>query len=105
LDPTFGASGNGLASTPGGQGQGLTTCGAAVAASGGLTTGVGRVAAQLDPSGSPNTEFAPGGLLDIGKPKGVTINAVQQPSARRLFLAGSVGKEIFVARYRLSASP
>ena len=103
-DPTFGTSGDGRAITPGSPSSNLTTCGATVTAAGILTTGVGRTLAQLNTAGAPNTSFGRGGLVQVAEPKGVAINAVARAPKRRIVVAGSAKKAIYVGRYRLPAS-
>jgi uncharacterized delta-60 repeat protein len=104
LDPSFGNGGRavtrGLLS-----GDSDTTCGAASSAVGALTVGVGATLAQLRPDGAPNGRFAPGGLLRIAQPRGVSVNAVARSGSQRVVVAGSAGNALYVARYRLPKGP
>ena len=43
-----------------------------------------------------------GGLIKIGKPGNVAINAVRNSGCFRLVVAGSTGSAIYVARFLLS---
>ena len=101
LDRSFGTARNGRVVTPGGSSGEDTTCGAASAPAGGLTVGVGSVLAQLRPDGARNRRFARGGLINIARPRRVTINAVVRTSSRRLVVAGAAGNSLYAARYRL----
>ena len=98
-DSSYG--GDGLVVTPGLPGFNDTTCGAASTPAGALTVGVGSSLAQLQPDGAPNDRFARGGLIRIGRPRGVGVNAVSSSGSRRVVLAGSAGNAAYVARYRL----
>ena len=82
-----------------------TTCGAASSAAGQLTVGVGSTLAQLRPDGAPNGLFAPGGLLTIAQPRGVSVNAAVLSGLQRVVVAGSAGNALYVARYRLPKGP
>jgi uncharacterized delta-60 repeat protein len=104
LDSSYGA-GDGLAVTPGLRDFSDTTCGAASSAAGALTVGVGSSLGQLQADGTPDDRFGRGGLLRIATPRGAGINAVVRSGARRVVLAGSAGKAVYVARYRLPAQP
>jgi uncharacterized delta-60 repeat protein len=104
LDPSYGNGGRAVTRGLRG-GDSDTTCGAASSAAGTLTVGVGSTLAQLRPDGTPNGLFAPGGLLRIVQPRGVTINAVAPSGSQRLVVAGSAGNALYVARYRLPQRP
>ncbi len=101
LDPSFGTAQGGRVVTRGASSSNDTTCGAAAGPAGGLTVGVGSVLAQLRPNGAQNRRFARGGLINITRPRKVTINAVERTDSRRLVLAGTAGNSLYVARYRL----
>jgi uncharacterized delta-60 repeat protein len=101
LDPSYGETGDGRVVTQGLRGDSITTCGATVGSAGNLTAGVGSTLAQLGPVGTANESFAPGGLLEIDRPRRVTVNAVAPSGSRRIVLAGAAGRDLYVARYRL----
>ena len=100
LDSSFGTAGTGRVVMQGATTGSAPTCGAAPSPSGGLIVGAGGTLAQLRPNGTPNRRFGPGGLLTIRKPARVMINAVAR-SGRRVVVAGSARKALYVARYRL----
>jgi hypothetical protein len=101
LDPAYGTTGDGRAFVPGGRGNSDTTCGGTVAPAGTLTMGVGPLLAQLTPEGVADTSFGPGGVIDVKKPKGVAINAVEPAGGNRVVVAGLARGAVYVARYRL----
>jgi hypothetical protein len=76
-----------------------TTCGATASAAGSLIVGVGSNLVKLRPNGAPNHGFAHRGVLAIGKPPQVNINAVARSGSRRVVLAGVAGNRLYVARY------
>jgi hypothetical protein len=98
LDRTYGATGNGRVITPRIGGQGVLTCGATATPAGALTVAVQSKIAQLLPDGTVNRRFAPGGILGIRTPRGVSINALVS-SGSRLTVAGMSGNAIYVARF------
>ena len=103
-DPSFGTAGDGRVVIPGASGGEDTTCGAA--ANGGVfTLGAGASFAQLLPDGTPNANFAPGGITNIGTPADLAINAVVLPSPHSAVLAGVAGNNLYVGRFLLPAPP
>ena len=102
-DPSFGPAGDGRAVTPGVSGGSDTTCGAA-AKGGVFTLAAGASFAQLLRDGSPNENFAPGGITNIGTPADVFINAVVLPSPHTAVLAGGAGTNLYVSRFLLPTS-
>ena len=99
LDPSFGTAGRSV--VPGLLNSSDTTCGAAPAAAGGLTVGVGHTLAALQSNGAANTRFAPGGILTITKPAHVGINALARSGSYSFVAAGFAGDNLYVARYLL----
>jgi uncharacterized delta-60 repeat protein len=99
-DPSFGVAGDGRAVIQGASGGEDTTCGAAARA-GVFTLGAGSSFAQLLRGGTPNANFAPGGITNIGTPAGVGINAVVLPRPHRAVVGGSVGNDLYVGRWLL----
>jgi len=80
-----------------------TTCGATSTAAGSLTVGVGSTLVRLLPDGTPNAGFARGGIIGIGKPRQVSLNAVARSGPRRVVVAGAAGNAapaLYVARFR-----
>ena len=102
-DPSFGTAGDGRVVVPGASGGEDTTCGAA-AKGDVLTLGAGASFAQLLPDGTPNAEFAPGGITNIDTPADVDVNAVVLPSPDSAVLAGIAGNNLYVGRFLLPAS-
>jgi len=102
LDPSFGPGGDGRVAIPGTNGDAVT-CGAA--ASGGVfTLGVGSSFAQLLQDGTPNENFAAGGVTNIGTPADLGINAVVLPRPHVAVLAGAAGTSLYVSRWLLPPS-
>ena len=99
LDRSFGKARNGRVVTPGLLSGDDTTCGATASAAGSLIVGVGSNLVKLRPNGAPNHGFAHRGVLAIGKPPQVNINAVARSGSRRVVLAGVAGNRLYVARY------
>jgi uncharacterized delta-60 repeat protein len=99
-DPSFGTAGDGRVVIQGASGGEDTTCGAAARA-GVFTLGAGSSFAQLLRDGTPNANFAPGGITNLGTPAGVGINAVVLPRPHRAVVAGSVGNDLYVGRWLL----
>ena len=104
LDPSFGTAGDGRAVIPGASSGEDTTCGAA-ASEGLFTIGAGASFAQLLPDGTPNANFAPGGITNIGTPANVGIAAVVLPTPGSAVLAGFAGTVLYVSRFVLPAPP
>lgn len=98
LDRSFGKAHDGRAVTPGVGSSNITTCGASSTAAGVMTVGVGARLMQLRANGTPNTNFARGGLIKIAKPRDVSVNALAG-MGRSVVPAGSAGKALYVARY------
>ncbi|HUQ62836.1 MAG TPA: hypothetical protein VM121_03680 [Acidimicrobiales bacterium] len=101
IDGSYGTAGNGIVVTPVGGNNvgGQTTCGAALDATGDLTTGIGATLVQLTSRGAPDTHFGPGGFVTIGAPAQVNLNAVRNAGAARIVIAGFAGNAVYVARY------
>jgi uncharacterized delta-60 repeat protein len=109
LDPSFGPAGDGRVVIPGASDDSDTTGGAAE--SGGVfTVGVGSSFAQLLPHGTPNENFAPGGITNIAVPPQVDVNAVVLPRPHIAVLAGFVEgtsttqPTLYVSRWRMPPS-
>lgn len=102
-DPSFGSAGDGRVVTPGASGQEDTTCGAA-AKGGVFTLAAGASFAQLLRDGTPNENFAPGGITNIGTPANLGINAVVLSSPHTAVLAGATGDDLYVGRFLLPTS-
>lgn len=104
-DASFGPAGDGRVVIPGASGGEDTTCGAA-AKGGVFTLGAGSSFAELLQDGTPNGNFAPGGITNIGTPADLGINAVVLPSPHSAVLAGSVGNgsNLYVSRWLLPPS-
>jgi uncharacterized delta-60 repeat protein len=98
-DPAYGRSGDGRVVTPGPGDGNDTTCGATLAPDAALTAGVGSSLAQLTPDGAANPGFARNGVLNINRPKKLTLNAVARSGARRIVVAGGAGRKLYVGRY------
>lgn len=109
LDPSFGPAGDGRLVIPGASGFSDTTGGAAELG-GVFTLGVGSSFAQLLQDGTPNQNFAPGGIANIGVPPQVDVNAVVLPRPHIAVLAGFVEgtsttlPTLYVSRWRLPPS-
>jgi uncharacterized delta-60 repeat protein len=100
LDRSYGATRDGRSVVYGLSGDNAPNCGAAVTGAGVLTAGVATTLAQVDPTGRPSRGFARGGVFEIRRPRGVSINAVV-PAGRGAFLVtGSAGNDLYLARYR-----
>ena len=75
-----------------------------------FTLGVGSSFAQLLQDGTPNQNFAPGGIANIGVPPQVDVNAVVLPRPHIAVLAGFVEgtsttlPTLYVSRWRLPPS-
>jgi hypothetical protein len=65
---------------------------------------VRRRFAQLLQDGTPNGNFAPGGITNIGTPPDLGINAVVLPGPHSAVLAGSAGNNLYVSRWLLPPS-
>lgn len=102
-DPSFGSSGDGRARTSGPRGGNVTNCGALASARGATTVGIGSILTRLGPAGAPDTSFAPNGVLTVRTPKRVEINALAPWGANRVLAAGSAGRSLYVARFRVPA--
>ena len=100
-DAAYGPAGDGKTIVQGLEDSSNTTCGAALGADGSLTAGVGSTLAQLGPTGAANPGFAPDGLFRITRPRKVGLNAVARSGERRIVVAGSAGRGIYVGRYLL----
>jgi uncharacterized delta-60 repeat protein len=98
LDTGF--SKDGRAVVHGASGGEDTTCGAA-GASGVFTIGAGSSFAQLLQDGSPNANFAHGGITDVATPGQVAINALVLPHPHTAVLAGTAGNDLYVSRWLL----
>jgi uncharacterized delta-60 repeat protein len=88
-DPWFGPAGDGRVVIPGASGNGHTAGGAAELG-GVFTLGVGLSFAQFLPHGTPNENFAPGGITNIAVPPQIDVNAVVLPRPHIAVLAGFV---------------
>ncbi len=98
-DSSFGTKGRAV--TPGLSGDNNTTCGA-YTSSESLTAGVGGAVIRLFANGTPDTGFAPAGVLRISTPKDVTLNAaasVPNPTGSTFVAAGSAGNDAYVGRF------
>ncbi|MFL5851616.1 MAG: delta-60 repeat domain-containing protein [Solirubrobacteraceae bacterium] len=104
-DPSFGPAGDGRVVIPGASDDSDTTGGAAELG-GVFTLGVGSSFAQLLPDGTPNENFAPGGITNIGVPPQVDLNATVVPRPHIAVLAGFVENvgNLYVSRWRLPPS-
>jgi len=82
------------------------TTGGAAELGGVFTLGVGSSFAQLHPDGTPNENFAPGGITNIGVPPQVDLNAAVLPRPHIAVLAGFVENvgNLYVSRWRLPPS-
>ena len=69
-----------------------------------FTLGVGSSFAQILHDGTPNGNFAPGGITNIGTPPQVGINAVVLPRPHSAVLAGIAGNNLYVSRWLLPPS-
>lgn len=102
LDPSYGTSGNGLVvvgGLPVDTGGDAFTGGAVLGTRDTVTAGVGNSIVRLTSAGVADTRFAPGGVLNIGVPAQITINAVERWDAGRILVAGSAGNDFYAARY------
>jgi uncharacterized delta-60 repeat protein len=102
-DPSFGPAGDGRVVIPGASGNEDTTCGAA-AKGGVFTLGAGSSFAQILRDGTPNANFAPGGITNIGTPPQLGINAVVLPGPHSAVLAGSAGNNLYLSRWLVPPS-
>jgi uncharacterized delta-60 repeat protein len=102
-DPSFGAAGDGRAVIAGSSGGEDTTCGAADD-DGVFTLGAGASLAQLLPDGSPNADFAPGGITNVETPADVAIAAVVLTGRGTAVFAGTAGNNLYVGRFLLPTS-
>jgi uncharacterized delta-60 repeat protein len=100
LDRSYGATRDGRSVVYGLSGDNDPNCGAAVTGAGVLTAGVASTLAQVDPTGRPSRRFARGGLFNIRRPRGVSINAVAPAGPGAFLVTGSAGNDLYVARYR-----
>jgi uncharacterized delta-60 repeat protein len=105
LDPSFGPAGDGRVVIPGASDNSDTTGGAAELG-GVFTLGVGSSFAQLLPNGTPNENFAPGGIMNIAVPPQVDVNSVVLPGPHIAVLAGSAENvgNLYVSRWLLPRS-
>jgi uncharacterized delta-60 repeat protein len=99
LDRSYGATRDGRSVVYGLKDDDQPNCGAAVTGSGVLTAGVGSSLVQVGPTGLANRRFAPGGVFNIRRPRGVTINAVTAAGSRNVLVAGAAGDALYIARY------
>jgi uncharacterized delta-60 repeat protein len=103
LDPSFGAAGDGRARTTGPKGGNLTNCGTTVSPGGSVTVGIGAILTRLTAAGTPDTSFAPNGVLAVKDPKKVAIAALAPAGTDRVVVAGSAKNSLYVARFRVPA--
>jgi hypothetical protein len=99
LDRSYGVTRDGRSVVYGLTGDDDPNCGAAVTGPGVVTAGVAATLAQVDSTGRTSRRFARGGVFQIRRPRGVSINAVTQASADAFLVVGSAGNDLYVARY------
>jgi uncharacterized delta-60 repeat protein len=99
LDRSYGATRDGRSVVYGLKDDDQPNCGAAVTGAGVLTAGVGSTLTQVGPTGRANRRFAPGGLFNIRRPRGVTVNALTAAGSRTILVAGAAGDAWYIARY------
>ncbi|MBV9918113.1 MAG: hypothetical protein JO153_16545 [Solirubrobacterales bacterium] len=100
LDRSYGVTRDGRSVVYGLSGDNFPNCGAAVTGAGVLTAGVATSLVQVDPTGRPNRRFARGGVFEIRRPRGVSINALAPAGPGAFLVTGSAGNDVYVARYR-----